>query len=79
MEDIGSNSSVFVLPCCVSPCWLDLVYLPQPLVLVLGMEEQRLLQKVDNMVSQIRMPWGDKKAPLPRPLPLGTIRILKGQ
>lgn len=55
----------------------DLVYLPGPLVLLLGMEEQRLLQKVDNMVSQLRMPWGDKQKPLPRPLPLGTVRVMK--
>ena len=52
----------------------DAVYLPGPLVLLLGLEEQRLLQKVDNIVSQIRMPW-EKKVVLARPLPLGAVKV----
>ena len=54
----------------------DLVYIPSALVLLLGMEEQRLLTKLDNTLSGIRMPW-EKDTVVPRPLPLGTIRIHK--
>lgn len=40
------------------------------------MEEQRLLTKLDNTLSSIRLPW-EKDTVVPRPLPLGTIRIHK--
>lgn len=54
----------------------DLVYLPKQLVMFMGMEDQRLLQKVDNFVtSKFRLPWD--KAPPPRPVPLGCIKIHK--
>jgi len=55
----------------------DALYLEQPLVLLLGMEEQRMLTKVDNVLSQVRMPWEKKTLQLPRPQPLGTFRIHK--
>jgi len=51
----------------------DLVYLPEQLVLMTGMEEQRLLAKADNIVSQIKL-FQSKSTPT-RPLPLGAIKI----
>lgn len=54
----------------------DLIYLPSALVLLLGMEEQRLLTKLDNTLSSLKLPW-EKDGVVPRPLPLGTIRIHK--
>jgi WD40 repeat protein len=41
------------------------------------MEEQRMLTKVDNVLSSVRFPWEKKTTVLPRPQPLGAFRIHK--